>query len=141
MGAVKIRAVDTYFSKCIRERADWKCERCGAQHKEGSQGLHCSHYWGRGNWSVRFDKDNCEALCYGCHQYMGSNPAMHEERIREKLGPYAYEALQERMLSLKEGRNIKRNEASVRSHYREELNKLKERRAKGETGYLDFIGY
>ena len=141
MGAVKIRASDSYFSKCIRERAEWKCERCGAQHKEGSMGLHCSHYYGRGTWSTRFDKDNCEALCYGCHSFMGANPAMHEQRIREKLGPYAYDALVERKNDIKAGRQMKRDEALVRKHYKAELENLKARRASGESGYLEFTGY
>ena len=41
--AIKITPADTAFSKCVKERADWKCERCGTQYQEGDRGLHCSH--------------------------------------------------------------------------------------------------
>lgn len=32
---------------------------------------------GRGKEATRFDEENCDALCYGCHQYFTSHPAEH----------------------------------------------------------------
>ena len=32
-----------------------------------ARGLECSHHHGRGNWSIRFEPQNAEALCTGCH--------------------------------------------------------------------------
>lgn len=141
MGAVKIKAADSYFSRCVRERAGWKCERCGAQHQEKSQGLHCSHFHGRGKWSVRFDPDNAEALCYGCHMLMGSRPHDHAERIREKLGDGLFQILLEKSNDSALGRLAKRSEAQIRKHYREELERMKELRAMGESGRIEFEGW
>jgi hypothetical protein len=56
-------------------------------------GLHCSHYYGRGRFSVRFDPDNAVALCYGCHRFLGSNPADHLDFIRERLGSEKFRKL------------------------------------------------
>lgn len=136
MGAVKIRTADKHFSKCIRERAGWKCERCGSQHQENTQGLHCSHFHGRGKWATRFDPDNCEALCYGCHSYMEQHPVLHEQRIRKKLGEGLFQILLEKARSTKLGRWAKRSEKVICAHYREEHKRLKQLRADGETGYL-----
>ena len=41
--------------------------------------LHCSHYFGRSNWRTRCEPANAMALCYGCHQFVGSNPSEHHE--------------------------------------------------------------
>lgn len=68
MPKIKIDKADRAFSLYIRERADWKCERCGNE----SESLQCSHYFSRGKESTRFDPNNANALCYGCHQYFGS---------------------------------------------------------------------
>jgi hypothetical protein len=138
MGAVKIKAADQYFSRCVRERASWCCERCGAQHQEKSMGLHCSHYHGRGRWGVRFDPDNCEALCYGCHSYVGSHPYEHEKRIKEKHGSGLYEILLQKANDTSLGRIAKRSESEIRKHYRLELERMKEQRALGVTGRIEF---
>ncbi len=52
---------DTIFSIWIRQR-DGKCARCGK-----TDYLQCSHFWARAVSAVRYDPDNCVALCYGCH--------------------------------------------------------------------------
>lgn len=64
---------DAEFSKFIRAR-DGKCMRCGSL-----EGLTCSHFWVRQHKSVRFDPDNCIALCWPCHSF-------HFEK--EKQGAY-----------------------------------------------------
>ena len=60
--------VDDLFSKFIRARGKWRCQRCGRQWPDGSAGLTCSHFFGRRMESVRFDPENCDALCmFPCH--------------------------------------------------------------------------
>ncbi len=71
---IKRLAADSWFSRCVREAAKWKCQRCGAQHDPGSQGLHCAHFMTRGKWATRFDPLNVAALCYGCHSFIDSRP-------------------------------------------------------------------
>lgn len=52
---------DTQFSQSIRKR-DGCCLRCGS-----TENLTCSHFFGRGNSSTRYDPENCDTLCQKCH--------------------------------------------------------------------------
>ena len=90
---IKIRQADKQFSLYIRNRDEWKCNRCLKQYDEGSQGLHNSHFWSRGRESTRFDPENCDAMCFGCHQYLGSNPAEYTEWKRKQLGETKFNKL------------------------------------------------
>lgn len=65
------------FSEYIRTRDNWTCQRCGAYYEPPTRALHCSHFKGRGKEATRFDPDNADALCYGCHQYFTSQPDEH----------------------------------------------------------------
>ncbi|MCH7541954.1 HNH endonuclease, partial [Patescibacteria group bacterium] len=64
---MKLRLSDRLFSRYIRYRDNWTCQRCGKRFEEKAQNLHNSHYWGRGDESTRFDTENCDALCSYCH--------------------------------------------------------------------------
>lgn len=75
MKNIKIQVIDSLFSRLLRWGADWKCERCGAQHEVGSRGLHASHFIGRANRRTRWDARNIDVLCWGCHQYMETHKA------------------------------------------------------------------
>ena len=141
MAKIKIKAIDKWFSKCVRERAGWACERCGAQHDSSSTGLHCSHYHGRGKWSTRVDPENCEALCYGCHSYMGANPSEHRQRIIDKLGAHRFEALQERANDTSRGRQAKKLEKEACKHFRDQYREMEFKRVNGHEGRLEFDGY
>lgn len=138
MGAVKIRAADRHFSLCIREAADWTCQRCGSKTPEDKRmGLHTSHYHGRGKWATRFDVLNVEALCYGCHSYLEQHPHEHEQRERQRLGDQVYEIVLERARDTRLGRLAKRNEKEISRHYRLEHKRLMDLRAAGHQGKLD----
>ena len=67
MPKVKPNKVDTLFSKWIRSRDGWKCQRCGGEYEPPTRALHCSHYYRRGIHATRYDPENALALCYGCH--------------------------------------------------------------------------
>ena len=130
MGAIKIKAADKWFSLCIRERANWTCERCGTKCPEDRRmGLHCSHYHGRGKWATRFDPDNCRALCYGCHSYVGGNPTIHRRDMIERLGVGLYNLLLEKSNDNRLGRMAKRSEKEIAAHYRAEHKRMVEYRA------------
>ena len=77
MGKIKIRQSDKLFSLYIRTRDGWCCQRCGAYHEPPTSALHCSHFQGRGKENTRFDENNCDALCYGCHRYFTAQPGEH----------------------------------------------------------------
>jgi len=73
---IRIDPADEVFSIFIRIR-DGRCVRCrrpGTADRFGRmiKGLQCSHYFGRGRESTRFDSENADALCFGCHKIWGS---------------------------------------------------------------------
>ena len=73
---IKIDPADTAFSQYIRIR-DGKCVRCGSPVKFNDKGMpvshQASHYYGRGRESTRFDPENVDTLCFGCHKIWGSD--------------------------------------------------------------------
>jgi len=70
---IKTRPADIIFSKYIRARDGWRCVRCGEQYISPANGLECSHYFGRAGENTRYDPENCDSLCTGCHKYWGSD--------------------------------------------------------------------
>lgn len=72
---IKLSPLDILFSNFIRLRAMKRvggCERCLTPKVEYTQ-LQCSHYHKRRKYSVRWDEDNCNGFCFGCHQYFEEN--------------------------------------------------------------------
>ena len=86
---IRIDKLDVLFSKFIRLRAGGKCEYCGLYNKR----LECSHFHGRRKRSVRYDLENAVALCFSCHQYLGSNPYQHTEFFKKQLGDERFQQL------------------------------------------------
>lgn len=41
---------------------------------------------GRGKENTRFEPLNADALCYGCHRYLGSHPAEHYDWQLQRKG-------------------------------------------------------
>ena len=137
MGAIKITPADTAFGKCVKERAEWRCERCGSQHEEGSKGLHCSHGFSRGQWGVRFCGLNATAACYGCHMKEGGNwmQRMLTEEQRELLREMANDTYRG-----KEARKTK-GKGAIAKHYRQQLDQMKALRECGVRGRIEFEDY
>lgn len=96
---IKLRRTDTLFSNYIRERDNWTCQRCKTPYDKNStearQGLHNSHYWGRGHEGTRFEVDNCIALCYGCHRLWGHGDERDQYKafMVKKLGEKRFKSL------------------------------------------------
>ena len=133
MAGIKTTPADQAFSLCVRARAGWRCEVCNTQYQKGAQGLHCSHFHGRGNWGVRLDPDNASAHCFGCHQKMGANPHEHTDWTRNKLGEFRYQALIERKNDISLGKLYRKTKGKgeIAKHYRDQLKLL-------EDGAADF---
>lgn len=80
----------------IRER-DGKCVRCGK-----TEYLQCSHFWARAISATRFDPDNLDALCYGCHYgnrqegWEYNKQGAYRTFKLNQLGEERYQALEER---------------------------------------------
>lgn len=139
MSGIKRTPADHWFSKCVRERANWTCEKCGAVHEQNSKGLHCSHHKGRRAWSVRLDPLNAEALCYGCHSHYGGT----QERLDQCLTTQQQEILIEKRNDNDLGKRIKRTKGKgeIARHYREEFERMQGLRAIGNFSRLEFMGY
>ena len=138
---VKIKASDKWFSRCIRERTAWTCEVCGSVHEEGSQGLQCSHYFGRRANALRWAKDNAFAMCWGCHQKLGSNPDYFRLWAVNKVGQGMIDILREKREDINLAKLFKKNEKEVAKHYKAEYERMLEKRNDGETGRLEFEDY
>lgn len=137
--AIKRTPADDYFSKCVRARTDYVCERCGKQYDKSSTGLHCSHNYSRRHRTIRWCKENALALCFGCHQWYEGNPPESGRWLENKLGKGTIQLLEE-----KKNAKIKVpkfEEKEIAKHYREELKKIQEKRNQGEQGYIDFISW
>ena len=92
---VKRDARDRAFSKAVRERDGYRCQRCGGgQYLTSSRGLHSAHMFSRGKLATRWDMENACALCYGCHQYLDTHPDLKREFFRLRLGDDVFEALE-----------------------------------------------
>ena len=93
--AIKRNKWDAVFSDYIRYRDNWTCQRCKKQYIVKSRGLHCSHFYGRSSWATRIEPCNAMALCFGCHQHVGSFPIEHidlwESRLTKKEKDYINE--------------------------------------------------
>lgn len=93
MRGVRIDLADKYFSLFIRYRDNWTCQRCFKKYEVGSQGLHCSHFWGRARESTRFDPLNANAHCHGCHSFFTANPELHRQWKLSRVGQSEYDKL------------------------------------------------
>lgn len=89
---MKTTSADRYFSLAVRQRAGWKCERCGKEHAPGP-GLDCAHFFGRGKWATRFDPKNAQALDRGCHQYFTAHPLEFVEWFEKRTGKLGLRSL------------------------------------------------
>jgi 5-methylcytosine-specific restriction endonuclease McrA len=100
---IKIDPVDKLFSDYIRMRDGYRCQRCNTYFPEEKRGgLHCSHYFGRGRENTRFDPENCDALCFGCHRIWGSEDKEGYRTFKIKqLGENGFNALQVRAEAFK----------------------------------------
>jgi uncharacterized CHY-type Zn-finger protein len=58
--------------------------------------LHCAHFHSRVNKSVRFDSENCDALCFECHDYFDHHPIHYRDWKVARLGQERFDALASR---------------------------------------------
>lgn len=137
--AMKRTQADIHFSKCVREAADWTCQRCGKMYPENSPGLECAHFMTRGKWGTRFDPDNVAALCTGCHFYIDANPHEKMAWFEKRLGSGLAAIVREKSEDTRHG--LKKLKKEISAHYRAEYKRLKELRAQGETGKLEIQGF
>ena len=138
---MKTNTADSAFSYCVRERAQWICERCGKQYESGSQGLHCAHFQGRGAWATRYEPANCFALCFGCHQLMDSRKGTFAEWFKETRGEDVYNIVLEKSNNVSLAKQARREVQQMTAHFRAQYNAMLQKRAGGVIGWLEFDGW
>ena len=125
--AIKRTKWDVVFSLYIRTRDEWVCQRCKKQYPEKAQGLHCSHFYGRRSWATRIEPCNAMALCFGCHQHVGSFPKDHVELWESKFTEEEKDYVNRLHINF----NIKKKDIATEENY-----KLLKMMLMGHTGYL-----
>ena len=134
---MKRSPLDDVFSFLVRERACWTCERCGAFSLEDARrAFHCSHFIGRGVYSLRWHPLNASALCAACHLFVGANPILHLEWFEAKRGRHAINDLREWSQVIPRFR--KADKADILTFYKSERRRMKAERDSGEAGRLEF---
>ncbi len=120
---MKIDPADEAFSWWIRLR-DMKCMRCGSQVSLNPLRLpnshQNSHYFGRGREGTRFEPDNCDTLCHGCHRFW-------EKEDREAYREFKIKQLGEKRhaeLQLQANAYHKRDRKAEAIYWKQELRKL-----------------
>ena len=130
---------DDIFSRLVRERANWACERCGRHFPPGAtQGLHCSHFYGRARKSVRWASFNAFAHCYGCHANLTAHPADFMQWIFDRIPQECYARL-----TALANRQIRFNKHDLETLYRHlcaEHKRMMELRQAGNQGRIEFTG-
>jgi 5-methylcytosine-specific restriction endonuclease McrA len=118
---------DATFSEYIRLRDGFKCQRCGRQYdqydRRGAMGLHCSHYMGRTNQATRYDEENAEALCHGCHRFFEDRKQTYyrDFKIRQ-LGRSRLLALERRSRAVKKWKPGEKDQ--LREDYKKKIKQL-----------------
>lgn len=87
------RRLDELWSRAVRLRDKYTCQKCGRTHKQ----VQAAHIFSRNRKSVRWDIDNGITLCYYCHiHWAHREPLEFAEWIKERLGEEKYEKLKRR---------------------------------------------
>jgi len=134
---VKIDKRDTIFSKLVRERAGWLCERCGVS--SDNTKLECSHIFSRSHKGVRWHPDNAQSLCFNCHKWWHSSPATSGVWIRELLGDGFIDLLEEKKNQIK--KYTKADKEDIATHLRSEYKIMMSKRDQGDQGRIEFEAF
>jgi hypothetical protein len=108
---IRISKFDTLFSKIVRLRDRFNCQKCRRYYPQG-HGLQCAHVFSRRHQSTRYDFDNAVALCFADHQYFGENPTIFTAWIKKHLGEVRYAELEARHSKI-----VKRTKADSEALY------------------------
>ena len=99
---IKESVLDKAFSLFIRRR-DGRCVFPLRDDKDFHSGnLQCSHFYGRSARSVRFDLENCDAICGRHHQFLeGRKNAEYFDWKFTQLGAERFHSLKRRYATLR----------------------------------------
>lgn len=119
---LKIDKADSLFSQYIRLR-DRECRRCHSPVQFNEKGLpvshQASHFMGRRKENTRFDTDNVDTMCGGCHMYFTSHPLEHVQWQIETKGQALVDELKLRSNTYK-----KKDRALEQLYWAQEVKKI-----------------
>ena len=134
---VKRTKHDAVFSDLVRERADFRCERCGEHLRHNPVRLHCSHIVSRKYKRLRYEPLNAVAHCASCHAYLTDRPNEFGRWVEDYLGKAASDRLTE--LSQVIGRFSKPQLEDIYQNMKASLQHMRQERDAGATGRIDFF--
>ena len=112
---MKCSAADTAFSKAIKLRDNYTCQKCGIVRDR----MECSHIHSRRHRTIRWDAMNAITKCHSCHRWWHENPTEAGRWFEGKYGTLHVELL------LEKKRNPvkvpKSEEKAIAKHYREQI--------------------
>jgi len=86
------RKLDRIWSQIIKQRANFRCERCGSPDH-----LNAHHIQSRAIFSTRWSLENGVCLCAHCHMFSPEaahkSPLLFIEWVRKTRGSERYDAL------------------------------------------------
>ena len=120
---IKEADIDKLFSVFIRQR-DEVCQfplRSPEDYHLGN--LQNSHFFGRSARSVRWDEDNCDALCARHHQFLESRKnGEYADWKLQQLGAFKFATLKKKYYSLKHWKP--QEKLALLSKYKEHVERL-----------------
>jgi len=161
IGGIKRDKYDDIFSLYIRAKENFTCVLTGKRYRPpkeleklnkklfdklnnpsftSSQGLHCSHYFGRVNKSVRYDEDNADSFSMMKHQEYEEEkgeckdcnaPRKYKKFMIEKLGEEGFDNLTRKKNQIKQykkgkikGKKWDQRDEVVLEYYKEKIRSL-----------------
>jgi len=141
---LKRTPADKWFSDCIRIAVNWTCERCNRPFGGRSQGLHCSHWIGRGiSYATRFEPLNAFSHCYGCHQLLGADTQAFYEYAEKELGSAVLEDLAQQKNDTNLGKAFKKADKSgeLAKFFKGQFEDMEQQRLAGNTSTLHVVAW
>jgi hypothetical protein len=123
-GAIKRTPLDILFSKYLRIRSKGICARC-KHFFDWKYQMEVSHFKGRRSKSGRWNEDNVDPTCKGCHRFFEENPHEYVEWKKKQLGEERYDKLILRLNLPSKGLN-KVDESMLKLYYKKKLEEIED---------------
>ncbi len=118
---------DELFSRYIRERDKWTCQRCGRRNVPKWE-YDCAHIFIRAWISTRLDYENATGLCRPCHEYLDRHTQEKYEWWESKIGAERFHNL--RIRAKKPGQ-WKIHVDDIKAQLKEDLRRLRVKQTQG----------
>ena len=132
-------SLDRLFKDVVRESADYECQDCHRNYRHDTRKAHTAHIHSRQHRPTRWHVDGAICLCASCHRRFTDFPLEWEGFVRTHYGDDKYDLIKRLAWTIRKYTPAEKLE--MKEHYRAQLAYMKKRRANGEGGFIDFVGY